>query len=174
MNNLNHSINNSPSPALILSFRLPSWDACQTIRREHTCTCAHTHTFTVSGYKQAVMPWGMHSIRGKIHTDMLRQDYESKTSAQTWEPNTPAHSLHQRGKLTPEQLSEFWSSLQSNICLKHRNKHFNVQMTHTWLPMSDTKSNKFTCVTLMPTIFWEGQDCLIFIYHLNHTVRGPV
>lgn len=65
----------------------------------------------------------MHSIRGKIHTDRLRQDYESKTGVlqqkHTQKTNTPAHSNSSHLRSFESSLS----SLQSHICLKHNKTH---------------------------------------------------
>lgn len=136
------------------------------------------------------MPWGMHSIRGKIHRDMLCQDYESKTRAlqqkHTWETNMSANSsfIGVADSHTPEQLSAFWSSLQSNIYMKFTNSCIHVWIPHTWrahpffanrvwkmadLPIKWQKKIQqlhLLCATLMPTIFLNGYDCLTFCYLL--------
>lgn len=73
-------------------------------------THTHTHTFMVSAYKQAVTPWGMDSIRGKIHGDMLCQNSESKEhtcatpQAHTWKHTTTVLCERQHNQTHQHQV----------------------------------------------------------------------
>lgn len=74
------------------------------------CETTHTHTFMVSAYKQAVTPWGMDSIRGKIHGDMLCQNSESKEhtcatpQAHTWKHTTTVLCERQHNQTHQHQV----------------------------------------------------------------------
>lgn len=74
----------------------------------------------VSAYKQAVTPWGMDSIRGKIHKDMLCQSSHSiDTNMQT---HTTMLSSERQRYQTHQHLKKY-PALMGSFPLSHAHEH---------------------------------------------------